>query len=165
LLLFDLPARQQRLRLALWRWLRGQRFGYLQHSVWIVPDPIHENSIPLRHLKLTPESLTVIEGAPAPPDTNADIVRSAWDFVEINRRYMAAIDLAIAGRRLVRAGTPAGRRSWLSAESVAWADAVSHDPVLPEPLLPADYLGQKAWNERQITFALLGKSLPGGNKT
>src|SRR5690349_18831431 len=40
LLLFDLPARQQQLRMSLWRWLRRQRFGYLQQSVWIVPDAI-----------------------------------------------------------------------------------------------------------------------------
>jgi DNA-binding transcriptional regulator PaaX len=77
LLLFDLPVRQQRLRLPLWRWLRRQHFGYLQQSVWIVPDSINDACIPLRQLKLTPESLTVIEGMPTPPDTNEDIVQSA----------------------------------------------------------------------------------------
>src|SRR6266581_1746092 len=39
LLIFDLPASQMELRQRLWRWLRSQRFGYLQQSVWISPDP------------------------------------------------------------------------------------------------------------------------------
>jgi phenylacetic acid degradation operon negative regulatory protein len=159
LLLFDLPARQQRLRLILWRWLRRQRFGYLQQSVWIVPDTIKETSTPLRQFKLTPESLTVIEGTPAPPDTNDDIVRSAWDFALINRNYTAAIKLAIAGRRFVQAGKPVEMRKWLADERSAWLEAIANDPLLPEALLPKDYLGQKAFRERQITFSILSKAL------
>ena len=110
LLLFDLPARQQRLRSAFWRWLKRQRFGYLQQSVWITPDTISETSIPLRHLKLTPDSLTVIEGAPAPPDSNGGIVRGAWDFEAINRKYRVAIQVAAAGRKYARGGKPDNAR-------------------------------------------------------
>ncbi len=159
LFLFDLPARQQKLRLSLWRWLRRQRFGYLQQSVWIVPDPINETGIPLRQLKLTPESLTVIEGAPAPPDTNEGLVRSAWDFALINRHYRAAIEVAVAGRRFVHGGKPAEMRNWLAIERIAWMEAITNDPLLPAVLLPENYLGQKAFRERQTTFSILGKLL------
>ena len=159
LLLFDLPARQQRLRLTLWRWLRRQRFGYLQQSVWIVPDTINETRIPLRQLKLTPESLTVIEGAPTPPDTNEDIVRSAWDFNFINCNYRAAIELAATGRRFVRGGKPVEMRKWLADERIAWMKAITNDPLLPEELLPKNYLGQRALRERQITFSSLSEAL------
>jgi DNA-binding transcriptional regulator PaaX len=155
LLLFDLPERQQRLRLNLWRWLRRERFGYLQQSVWIVPDTITETSIPLRQLKLTPESLTVIEGAPTPPDTNQDIAQSAWDFVCINRNYKTAIEHATAGRRFARGGKPGEMRSWLADERAVWLEAITADPLLPEVLLPKDYLGQKAFRERQLTFSRL----------
>jgi phenylacetic acid degradation operon negative regulatory protein len=159
LLLFDLPARQQRLRLTLWRWLRRQHFGYLQQSVWIVPDSINEACIPLRQLKLTPESLTVIEGTPAPPDTNEGIVQSAWDFSLINCKYKAAIELATTGRKLVHGGKPAEMRQWLADERAAWMEAITYDPLLPEVLLPKGYLGQKALRERQSTFALLSRVL------
>jgi phenylacetic acid degradation operon negative regulatory protein len=165
LLLFDLPARQARLRLALWRWLRRHRFGYLQQSVWIVPDAMSASDIPLRHLKLTPESLTVIEGAPAPPDTNEDIVRSAWDFALINRKYQIALEVAVAGRRFARDGRPVEKRRWLADERTAWSDAISSDPLLPKALLPKDYLGQRAHRERQVTFSLLGRGLAEGYKT
>src|SRR5881396_3327041 len=53
LLLFDLPARDQKLRLRLWRWLRTHRFGYLQLSVWLTPDAIDEAHFPLQDLTLT----------------------------------------------------------------------------------------------------------------
>ena len=163
LLLFDLPARQQRLRLPLWRWLRRQHFGYLQQSVWIVPDSINDACIPLRQLKLTPESLTVIEGMPAPPDTNEGIVQSAWDFSLINCKYKAAIELATTGRKLVHGGKPAEMRQWLADERAAWMEAITCDPLLPEGLLPKGYLGQKALRERQSTFALLSEALVNQN--
>jgi phenylacetic acid degradation operon negative regulatory protein len=159
LLLFDLPARQQRLRLTLWRWLRREHFGYLQQSVWIIPDTINEASIPLRQLKLTPESLTVIEGTPTPPDTNEGIVQSAWDFTLINCNYKAAIELATSGRRFVRGGKPAEMRQWLTDERTAWMEAIKYDPLLPKVLLPRGYLGQKAFRERQSTFSLLSGAL------
>ena len=159
LLLFDLPARQRQLRLTLWRWLKRERFGYLQQSVWIVPDMIGETNIPLRQLKLTPESLTIIEGNPTPPDSNEDLVHSAWDFELINRNYLAAIEITTAGRRYARARRPAEMRQWLANERLAWLEAISHDPLLPVALLPKDYLGQRAFRERQLTFSLLGKAL------
>ena len=160
LLLFDLPVRQRKLRLGLWRWLRGHRFGYLQQSVWITPDSIDETSIPLHPLMLTPESLTVIEGVPAPSRTDESIVQSAWDFELINRAYREAMELAADGRRFVHGGEPAKMRVWLADERAAWVKAVTNDPLLPEDLLPKDYLGRKAFHERQSTFHDLGRTLP-----
>ena len=160
LLLFDLPARNQQLRLRWWRWLRSQRFGFLQLSVWVTPDPVGEARLPLRSLTLTPESLTVMESTPVAPDADADIVQAAWDFQLINRRYQEAIDfmqegLALTGR------TDAKRtqlRRWLAAERETWLEAVSLDPFLPEALLPADYLGRHAWAKREATFAGLWRT-------
>jgi len=37
-------------------------------------------------------------------------------------------------------------------ERIAWQEAVSADPLLPEELLPAGYLGQTAWRERIRRF-------------
>jgi DNA-binding transcriptional regulator PaaX len=159
LLLFDLPARDTKLRLRLWRWLRGHRFGYLQLSIWLTPDAMDEACCPLQNLNLTPESFTVIEGRPVAPDSDADIVMGAWDFAAINQRYQRAIDVASAGRELAedRQVPPAKLRKWLAMEREAWLAAVSLDPLLPQALLPAGYLGQKAWKERQATFGTMIK--------
>src|SRR5438093_11879427 len=37
ILIFDLPVQSASLRVKLWRWLRSERFGFLQQSVWISP--------------------------------------------------------------------------------------------------------------------------------
>ena len=38
-------------------------------------------------------------------------------------------------------------------EREAWLDAVSGDPLLPRPLLPNGYLGERVWKQRQAFFA------------
>jgi len=160
LLLFDLPARDQKLRLRLWRWLRAHRFGYLQLSVWLTPDAIGEAYSPLRDLKLTPESFTVIEGRPVPPDRDIDLVISAWDFAAINKRYGRVMDLASTGQGLLETNhpDPTRLRRWLAAERAAWVSAISKDPLLPEALCPAGYLGQEAWKKRQATFHAMART-------
>ena len=159
LLVFDIPGQQAQLRMRLWRWLRTQRLGYLQQSVWASPDPVDDRLLPLKHLKLTPELFMVIEGRPVAPDTDADIVRGAWDFVAINRAYDKVIQLCDEGRDLARRTnvTPAQRLKWLAAQRQAWSDALWQDPLLPEPLWSANYAGPSAWKARKEAFDSLLK--------
>lgn len=154
LLMFDLPSRSQTLRLRLWRWLRRSRFGYLQHSVWLSPDPVTDEMLPLRRLKLTPETLVVIEGRPTGSDTDEDLIQSAWDFMAINRQYRRVCELADRGRKLARRSNakPAEVNRWLAESQFAWLTAVNSDPLLPEPLLPKDYLGREAWRQRNAAL-------------
>jgi len=159
LFIFDLPSRNGRLRVRLWRLLRSERFGYLQLSVWISPDPMDTAFLPLRDFKLTPDSVTVMEASPVAPDTNNDIVKSAWDFALINRRYQTAMELAVKGCKLAESSTTqtAQLSHWLSLEREAWFAAAAVDPFLPQALLPANYLGREAWEQRQATFRLLAR--------
>ena len=157
LLVFDLPEREAQLRLRLWRWLRGRRYGYLQQSVWLSPDPVTDENLPLTPLRLTPESYLVLESRPVPPDSDLGMVRSAWDFSAVNGAYRRCIELAIAGTSFVRSSATESSRlhAWLAAERQAWVAATALDPLLPQALLPPDYRGQEAWQERHATFTLL----------
>lgn len=159
LLLFDFPARKTELRLRVWRWLRRERFGYLQNSVWLSPDPVNTDHVPLALHKLTAESFVVLESRPVPPDSDAGLVQAAWDFALVNRRYQSALDLATAGLKLAESpGLKAGPfRAWLASEREAWHAAVESDPLLPESLLPPGYLGREAWTQRQAAFAALAR--------
>jgi phenylacetic acid degradation operon negative regulatory protein len=159
LLLFDLPARDTPLRLRLWRWLRAQRFGWLQNSAWVSPDRLDQRLLPLRRLTLTPESVVVLEARPALPDTDAGLVNSAWDFTLINRHYQSVLDLAARGLELAQSPSPrpAQFRLWLAAERAAWLRAVGSDPFLPAALLPPGYLGREAWKQRQSVFNAWGE--------
>ena len=160
LLLFDLPASDRQLRLRLWRWLRSQRFGYLQNSAWISPDPVDESHFPLQHLKLKPETVTILESRPVHPGSDAGLVTASWDFALINRLYQEALHLAKQGVKLARnpAATPAQLRQWLAAERETWLSAIAGDPLLPNSLLPAEYLGRAAWQRRQAVFRDLAQS-------
>jgi phenylacetic acid degradation operon negative regulatory protein len=164
LFLFDMPSRAKQLRLRLWRWLRAQRFGYLQNSVWLSPDPMDEAHLPLRHLKLTPESFVVLASKPLPPDSDLDLVKAAWDFPMINRQYRRVLELAARGLELAEQpdAKPALLRSWLAAEHEAWLAAVARDPLLPVVLLPPDYLGRTAWTQRRAAFTALTRRLTNG---
>lgn len=158
-LFFDLPSRSHSVRLRLWRWLRTSRFGYLQNSVWITPDQITEATLPLRHLRLTPESFLVCEGRPVGADTDVDLVCGAWDFDSINRKYEVVCDLARRGIALARArhSRAAELRRWISDDRTAWFTAVAHDPLLPASLLPKDYLGIQAKTQREAALGALGR--------
>jgi phenylacetic acid degradation operon negative regulatory protein len=154
-LLFDLRGRQSRLRVRLWRCLRRQRFGYLQHSAWISPDPVDDATLPLKSLHLTAESFVVIEGHPAPPNRNVDLVEGAWDFVAINRAYQKLIAICSLGRQYHRRAdvTPLQRQKWLARQREAWLQAIVLDPFLPESLCPPGYLGREAWKARKEAVA------------
>jgi phenylacetic acid degradation operon negative regulatory protein len=157
LLLFDLPLRSHAPRIRLWRWLRAQRFGLLQRSVWVSPDKIPQASLPLQHLKITPEGLSIIEGGPTLPGSDLDFVKSAWDFSAINRRYQVVLDFAAQGVALATAqGTDSLKlRQWLASERSAWLAALEIDPMLPEVLLPSDYLGLEAFKQRRAAYSTL----------
>ncbi len=161
LLLFDLPARSENSRLRLWRWLRSHRFGNLQKSVWILPDPVDTSHLPLQHLQLTPEFFTVLESRPVLPDSDAALVESAWDWALIKRHYQSVLELE--NRGMVLAGSPevkpAQFRQWLTAEHEAWQMAIDSDPLLPGALLPPGYLGREAYQQRQQAFAKLSEAM------
>jgi phenylacetic acid degradation operon negative regulatory protein len=158
-LIFDLPASDPELRMRLWRWLRSQRFGYLQQSAWISPDPVDDSLLPVKHLQLSVENYTVIEGNPALPDRDEDLVRGAWNFEAINGSYANVISLCRGLQREMTSTTISleERNRWLVRQRQAWLEAVSLDPLLPEKLWPVDYLGNRAYRLRQEVIGQMVK--------
>lgn len=160
MIIFDLPVSQQKVRVQLLRWLRANGFGYLQNSVWIHPDPLAELTTALKDFRDDVESLTVMESYCCAGYSNDAIVRGAWDFPEINRRYRAYLNVVAEHRQFHTSHpSPALFSAWLRRERFAWRDAVQLDPLLPRVLLPADYQGQRAWQARQTAFAAVAKHL------
>jgi phenylacetic acid degradation operon negative regulatory protein len=146
LVLFDVPASRKALRMQLWRFLRINRFGYLQNSVWITPDatdPIRER-IGLEKAQVG--SLMLLQARPDGGESDEEIVREAWDFKLINQRYEQY--LWVLDCRPARKAGFESLRKWALRERKAWLMAVRDDPFLPEALLPGDYAGQRAWSRR-----------------
>jgi phenylacetic acid degradation operon negative regulatory protein len=151
LFLFDIPARYQSSRRQLIRWLRSHGFGYLQNSVWITPDPVSAIEEALAPIQRNTESFLIMQGRPAAMYDDQAIVDGAWDFPMINKLYhdycsTAAIIERKLGKRLADSEEI---KTALSRERMAWSRAIECDPLLPEALLPADYLGRTAWQTRR----------------
>jgi len=152
LVLFDVPTARNSHR---------KGFGYLQNSVWITPDSLEEQRQILVDGKINVESLILMEARPCAGESDAEIVAGAWDFRDINRHYArhinilderpaGALENEAAARTLLR---------WEAAEHEAWLEAVTSDPLLPERLLPPDYLGQQAWRRRVEVLREAGREL------
>ena len=48
---------------------------------------------------------------------------------------------------------------WAAAEREAWLEAVTNDQLLPNRLLPSEYLGKSAWRRRIEVLREAGQQL------
>jgi phenylacetic acid degradation operon negative regulatory protein len=161
LVLFDVPAGQNAQRERLRRHLRDQGFGCLQNSVWVSPDPLAQEREILGGGKINVEALILLEARPCAGESDAEIVAGAWDFDRINRRHARHLKVLAErpGGALRDDAAAKTLLRWAAAEREAWLDAVTHDPLLPGRLLPADYLGQPAWRRRVEVLRDAGRQL------
>ena len=166
LVLFDVPTGQNAQRERLRRYLRDKGFGYLQNSVWVTPDPLQEERQILGGGKINVESLLLLEARPCAGESATEIVAGAWDFERINRRYarhLKALDER-PSESLRNETAAKALLQWATVEREAWLEAVTNDPLLPEGILPPDYLGQQAWRRRTEVLRDAGLQLRSFNR-
>lgn len=149
---FDIPETEVARRTRLRRRLHHCRFGWLQNSVWISPDPIEDFRAGLDGSGITPESLTYFEARCAGGESPDALVPAAWDFARLARDYEHYEQL-LQARPSPTAGTAAAWLRWLQAENRAWRLVARRDPFLPAVLLPTDYRGRSAWSARAKALA------------
>ena len=161
LVLFDIPMTRNTHRGQLRRYLRSKGFGCLQNSVWITPDPMDQECHLLAGGKVNVKSILLLEARSCAGESDTEIVAGAWDFKRINQSYARHLKILnehpegslqneAAARALLR---------WATMEREAWIEAVTQDPLLPQSILPADYLGQKTWQRRVEVIREAGKQL------
>ena len=148
---FDIPEKDASLRTRLRRRLHEHRFGWLQNSVWISPDPVDEFRARLNEMRLLPDSLTLLEARLIGGESNEAMVATAWDFAVLDTRH--AHYLEVLRSRPNHLQQAAAWLPWLETERRAWEEIVRHDPFLPQGLLPQLYRGQAVWQARQEAFA------------
>lgn len=161
MVLFDVPTGQNAQRERLRRYLRAKCFGYLQNSVWITPDSLEEERKILGRGRIDVESLLLLEARPCAGESDSEIAAGAWDFENINRRYGRHLKVLEKRPTAALRNEPAARAllSWAAAEREAWLEAVTNDPLLPARLLPADYLGRRAWLRRLEVLQHAGRQI------
>jgi phenylacetic acid degradation operon negative regulatory protein len=161
LVLFDIPVKENTRRKRLCRYLRQHGFGYLQDSLWISPDPLDEQEKVFAGSRIDVESLIFFQANPCAGESNEEIVAGAWNFPSINRNYAQHMKI-LNERPTGELSQDASARElllWASMEREAWLKAVTSDPLLPERILPPDYLGQQAWHRRIEVFREAGRQL------
>lgn len=147
--MFDVPVGDEGRRKKLRRYLQSRGFGCLQNSVWISPDPLDEPAA-MADKKSNVKSLIFFQGRPFAGETDAAIVSAAWNWTRINhlyRKHLRLIDERPTKDPDTRRAAEAFQR-WAALERSAFLAAVTRDPLLPQNLLPSDYLGKKSWQAR-----------------
>jgi DNA-binding transcriptional regulator PaaX len=161
LVLFDIPTTQNTQRTRIRRHLRERGFGCLQNSVWITPNSLEDERQILIGGKVNVESLILLDARPCAGESDAEIVAGAWDFKRINQRYTRYLE--ILGKRpdgaLRNEEAANAMLRWAAEEHAAWLHAVTNDPLLPETILPPDYLGKRAWQHKADVLHAAGRQL------
>ena len=147
---FDVPTTQNSRRSRLTRYLRKRGFGRLQNSVWITPDVLEEEMKTLSEGKANVGSMILLDARPCAGESDADIVTSAWNFERINLRYKQHLKVLDERPKATLRNEEAAKAllNWATLERTAWLRAVQSDPLLPERILPLDYVGRSAWKRR-----------------
>lgn len=163
MVLFDIDEEHATRRDKLRRYLRARGFGYLQHSVWVSPHPLEPESDALKGASIDVESLILLEARPVAGESDDQIVRGAWDFAEINKRYTAVLRVLDARPQepLGAPGAAQRLKDWAARERAAWLRAMTADPLLPRKIWPSGYLGERVWRRRLKEFRQAGRQLAG----
>ena len=151
MVLFDVPCERNYLRDKIRRILKARKFGCLQLSTWISPDPLDGLTRAIEGTEADPAHLFFLETRPTERDNNHDLVRAAWDWEVIHNTYASLIS------HLERApkapyDTENALRFWLRTEYSLWQECVRVDPFLPRSLHPKHYTGVKAWELKLRTL-------------
>lgn len=136
ILAYDIPSRPQSRRLKLWRWLKQNRLGLLQRSLWISAKPLEEIRN-LFHDAANSQTLLLWE-APTPPGLHpVSIAEQAWNMAEIDSDYQVVLNLTHEDP------TPENIRK----ATTRWQMAVQADPLLPRSLYPKSFRGFRATDQ------------------
>lgn len=160
MIMFDLRLDQNTERQRLRRYLHSRGFGVLQKSVWVTPHPLADEAKLLAETKVNAKSMIFLHARPAAGETDEEIVTTTWDFDQINGRWKGYLDHL---ETLPRTSLQSERDTqafydWTVQERQQWQRAIAPDPLLPKPICPPGYLGEKAWTLRQKAMATTSKT-------
>ena len=150
LLMFDLPEAPAGPRKHLRKVLRAHGLGCLQGSVWLSPDPLDPLRRELRGDR-HPSSLLLFEGDAIGGEKSQELVKDAWDFGEIEQRWLQYARVLEQGKRFVAGNgiESEGFQEWVVNDHQSWKSVIEIDPLLPATLLPGGYPGRRIWKRRQ----------------
>lgn len=143
-LMFDVPEKDRPYRNQLRGFLKRLRFGCLQKSVWVTPRDIRPEYDDLDRAAAVDSVAHLLEAKTVLGHGNQSIVQEAWDFHglrELHSHYVGYADKNLALLRGQR-HSPNELMQLLRMDNLAYSQAMQNDPLLPDELIPQDYLGK-----------------------
>lgn len=150
---FDIPESERAKRRKLRTWLHARRFGAMQRSVWISPDPLSGFAGNLRADLPDCRAFAAIEGMPCLGENPSDMVAGAWDFNRVDEAYARWKNHADVLGTVIKLDRRKRLLAWGDRECKLWADCMDVDPLLPRQLWPKGYAGEKSWTLRMKVLA------------
>ncbi|RKX38841.1 MAG: hypothetical protein DRP64_15100 [Verrucomicrobia bacterium] len=161
MLVYDVPETDRSYRNTLRQFLKKQRMGCFQKSVWITPHDIRPQYSDLKEAAALEvfaclfEARTVL-GMPA-----ERVVWEAWDFdtlYDVQQRFCEVYGENLEILRGVAVPDLDSLMRLAGEEIDAYRSAFANDPLLPGRLLPLDYKGKEAYGlHRQLVGELQTK--------
>lgn len=149
LLVYDVPETDRSYRNVLRQFLKRQRMGCFQKSVWITPHDIRPQYADLDEAAALGAFACLFEARTVLGMAAERVVWESWDFdrlYEIQKRFCEVYGENL---EILRGFATPGQNALmrLAAEEIdAYRSAFVLDPLLPSPLLPQDYKGKEAHN-------------------
>jgi len=160
-LMFDVPEANRSYRDTLRRFLKKKNFGCLQKSVWVTPRDVRPEYDDLDRSASVDSVAFLLEARTVLGHGAQSIVQEAWGFdrlESIQSRYIHNVETNLA--KLERSGaSQAELIQLLRMDNLAYAQAMTLDPLLPEELHPPNYLGRKTYKQHGELIARIMGSL------
>ncbi len=155
-LMFDVPERERPYRDTLRRFLKKMHLGCLQKSVWVTPWDIRPEYADMDTAASVDSIAFLFEARTVLGYGNQSVVREAWDFNQINQIQELYIHFANKNLSLLETATPAESSlvQLLRMDSLAYAQAMLIDPLLPKELHPKEYAGPQV---AELHHELIGR--------
>lgn len=144
ILMFDVPEAQRKYRDTLRLFLKKQRFGCLQKSVWVTPVDVRAEYKDLDQGAAVDSVAFLFEARTVLGYGNQSVVQEAWNFRELHTIQELYIQAARQNMEKLTKGC-ANRHQLLELlriDNHSYSQAMIQDPLLPKELHPKDYLGQ-----------------------
>ncbi len=145
ILMFDVPEKDRPYRDTLRNFLKQRHFGCLQRSVWVTPWDVRAEYDDLNRTACVDSIAFLFEARTVLGFGNQSVVREAWKFNRINE--IQQLYIGFANENLTRLKESSCSESelvqLLRIDNLAYAQAMSIDPLLPEELHPEDYDGPR----------------------
>ncbi len=152
ILMYDVPEADRPYRNVLRQFLKHQRMGCFQKSVWVTPHDIRPQYADLEEAAALGVFACLFEAKTVLGMPSEKIVSESWGFdrlFEIQKRFC---DVYKENLELLQQPTVPSLEMImrLAAEEIdAFRSAFVLDPLLPNQLLPYEYLGKEAYDLHQ----------------